>query len=128
MHTSLTSNIDGHLTDHPWVNNLCLSPCGFLGKNGSGCGCKYGFSACSKCRNWILKKKLPFYAVVNRNFIGHAPKCLMSLSEVELAFISPVKGYGYCFSWVGGAQKCLKGKSHIYVSYQTQGSPGCFPT
>jgi hypothetical protein len=46
---------------------------------------------------------------VNRNFVGHAPECLTSLLEVELAFISPVKGYGYCFSWVGGAQKRLGG-------------------
>jgi hypothetical protein len=103
------NNIDGHLTAHRWVNYICLSPRGFLGKNRSGRGSKYGFSACSKCQNWISKKKLPFYAIVNCNFVGHALECLTSLSEVELAFISPVKGYGYCFSWVGGAQKCLRG-------------------
>jgi hypothetical protein len=103
------NDIDGHLTSHPWVNDLCLSPRGFIGKNGSGRGSKYEFSACSKCQNWISRKKLPFYAIVNCNFVGHALECLTSLSEVELAFISPVKGYGYCFSWVGGSQKCLKG-------------------
>jgi hypothetical protein len=34
----------------------------------------------------------------------------MELTAVELALITPVKGYGYCFSYIGGAQMNLKGK------------------
>jgi hypothetical protein len=49
------------------------------------------------------------YASVNQNAVGNAPVCLIELTEVELAFITPVQGYGYCFSYVGGKQRKLKG-------------------
>ena len=33
----------------------------------------------------------------------------MDLTEVELALLSPVRGYGFCFTWIGGRQRSLKG-------------------
>ena len=41
--------------------------------------------------------------------MGHAPKELQDLMPFELALISPVRGYGYCFSYIGGANMNLKG-------------------
>ena len=100
-------DIDNRIEPKTWLQGLCLSPRGIIGRSTEKL--RFGFSCCGKCNGWLRKEKLPFYSIVNSNYVGHAPDCLTSLSEVELAFISPVKGYGYCFSWVGGSQKCLKG-------------------
>jgi hypothetical protein len=100
-------DIDNRIEPKTWLQGLCLSPRGIIGRFTEKS--RFGFSCCGKCKGWLQQKKLPFYSIVNSNYVGHAPDCLTSLSEVELAFISPVKGYGYCFSWVGGSQKCLKG-------------------
>jgi hypothetical protein len=73
-----------------WIKGLCLSPRGVIGRMKNG---KFGFSSCGKCKNWLAAKKLPFYAIVNGNYVGYAPDCLKQLTEVELAFVSPVKGW-----------------------------------
>jgi hypothetical protein len=66
------------------------------------------------------QRNFPFYANVIGNYVGYAPECLLSLNELELSFILPVKGYRYCLSWVGGAQKCLKG--HLTFMRVKEGS------
>lgn len=96
--------------DVSWLESLCLSPRGVIGKKvARGGAAKYGFSCCNSCKNSIYKKCTPFNAIINNNYVGNAPDCLKELTELELAFITPVKGYGYCFHWAGGAQKMLKG-------------------
>jgi hypothetical protein len=100
-------DVENRVVPNDWLNGLCLSPRGVIGTK-SPVNQKFGFSCCKKCKQWIKAKKLPFYSIVNGNYVGYAPECLSSLNELELAFISPVKGYGYCLSWVGGTQKCLK--------------------
>ena len=52
---------------------------------------------------------MPLYAIRNKNYVGGAPKCLTDLTEIELALLSPAHAHGYCFSYVGGKQKNLKG-------------------
>ena len=98
---------DQHLQSHPWVKELALSPRGVLGKKKRGK--ELGFSSCNDCKNCITKSQVPFYAIINHNYVGCPPSVLTDLTEVELAFITPVKGYGYVFKWAGGPQKKLQG-------------------
>ena len=112
----------GITEDLDFLNTMALSPRGILykkqcnpvkkdGKKKPGRGrVTNGFSACKRCKTSTGKRSggsLPRHAIVNRNYIGGAPACLLELTDVELAFISPVKHYGYCFTWQGGKQ--LKG-------------------
>lgn len=105
---SIKFNTDDDLS---FLNNMALSPRGILYKKATKRHGKpsKGFSCCKRCKTCAARKggSLPRHAIVNRNYIGAAPKCLLDLTETELAFISPVQNYGYCFTWQGGRQ--LKG-------------------
>ena len=97
------------LRDYPDLEGLALSPRAPFYKL-SGSRGSWGFSCCRRCRqNVVREKKTPRHAIVNSNCVGAAPPCLSDLNEAELAFLSPVKQYGYCFTFTGGKQKCLKG-------------------
>ena len=96
------------LSDSLWLKKLALSPRGSYGRKGTGRS-KWGVSCCCQCHSAVSGKKTPLYAIVNNNFFGNAPECLRELTPVELAMITPVTGHGWCFSWVGGTQKNLKG-------------------
>ena len=91
-----------------WLNRMGLSPRGIVkcAVNPKASGV---FSCCKACATSLRGKRTPHFAIVNRNHIGCAPPCLSELTEVELALITPVKGYGYCFTFKGGAQKKLEG-------------------
>ena len=54
-----------------------------------------GYSICHSC-NYHLSRDV-------------APECLTTLTEVELAFITPIHSYGYVFTFTGGKQLQLKG-------------------
>ncbi len=95
-------------TDFSFLKEMCLSPRGILRKVQRG-GSKYKFVVCKRCEGCVKKKTLPRHAILNKNYVGGAPPCLMELTEVELALLSPVRGYGFCFTWVGGRQRSLKG-------------------
>jgi hypothetical protein len=107
MGTYVFNDIDSRIPNPEWLEGLCLSPRGIIGRKKDHIRSPYGFSCCNRCKTSIKKNYTPFYAIVNKNFVGHPPECLKELTAVELAFISPVKGYGYCFTWKGGAQKVL---------------------
>ena len=102
-----TSNLD-------FLKGMCLSPRAQLESSGNGRR-GFGFKSCQRCYLNSLKsskgdkKFLPRHAILNRNYNGAAPKCLMDLTEVELAFLTPVKNYGYCFTWRGGKKDVMKG-------------------
>ena len=89
------------------VLELCLSPRGRLlyNKNNG----QWGYSCCMECKSSIEKKKLPTWAIINKNFIGCAPSCLSELSEVELAMVTPISKHGYTFTYTGGQMYSLKG-------------------
>ena len=53
-------------------------------------------------------------ASANNNMYGVPPKYLRDLSHVEAAFISPVRSYGYVFTYTGGKQRQLKGVLSYY--------------
>ena len=52
---------------------------------------------------------MPFYAIVNNNYVGCAPSVLTDLTAVELALIQPAMKHGYCFAHSGGRLTNLKG-------------------
>ena len=74
-------DIDNRIEPKTWLQGLCLSPRGIIGRSTEKS--RFGFSCCGKCNGWLRKEKLPFYSIVNSNYVGHAPDCLTSLSEVE---------------------------------------------
>jgi hypothetical protein len=57
---------------------------------------------------------MPKYAIANNYCFGTPPQCLLDLTEIELAMLTPVKTYGYCFTFTGGIQKQLKGSLSYY--------------
>jgi hypothetical protein len=79
-----------------------------------------GFSVCSSCKYVLQQSKMPKYAIANNYSFGTVPQCLVDLTEVERALLTPVKTYGYCFSYTGGVQKQLKGSLSYYkVSFES---------
>ena len=95
--------------DVTWLRGLALSPRGCFGRKKEDNRSPWGISSCSSCKTSILKGETPLFAIANQNHVGHAPPCLEELTAVELSLISPVKNYGYCFSYIGGANLNLKG-------------------
>ena len=57
---------------------------------------------------------MPKFCIANSYCFGTTPDCLLQLTDIELAMITPVKTYGYCFSYTGGVQKQLKGSLSYY--------------
>ena len=57
---------------------------------------------------------MPRYAIANNYCFGTPPTCLLELTDIELALLTPVKTYGYCFCYTGGVQKQLKGSLSYY--------------
>jgi len=95
-------------TDVDWVQDLLLSPRGcFIRANDARKN--DGFAVCSNCKSCLSRKKLSLFAIANNCCVGSPPACLVELTEIELACITPVKSHGHCFSHTGGAHKKLKG-------------------
>ena len=100
---------DGCNTNLGFLKGMALSPRGLLTRVANRGRDQYQFTTCKRCKGCVSKESIPRHAILNKNYVGAAPKCLTDLNEVELAFLSPVKGYGYCFTYVGGKQRNLKG-------------------
>ena len=71
-----------------------------------------GYVVCSCCRYSLHRCRMPKYAIANNMYFGSTPECLLCLTHCELAYLSPVKTRGYCFTFTGG--KCLKGSLSYY--------------
>ena len=97
-----------------WIQEILLSPrtC-YVRHDGDDCS-KEGFTVCSYCKTCLRKGIMPKYAIANNYCFGTPPQCLYDLTDVELAMLTPVKTYGYCFSYTGGVQKELKGSLSYY--------------
>jgi Helitron helicase-like domain at N-terminus len=79
-----------------------------------------GFSICKTCNKYINANQLPIFCIGNNYAFGKTPKDLSNLTQIELAMITPVHTYGYCFSYTGGKQKQLKGSLSYYrISTET---------
>ena len=75
---------------------------------------KDGFTVCKICKNSLTSGNIPKFCIANNFCFGATPDCLLELTDIELAMISPIKTYGYCFSYTGGIQKQLKGSLSYY--------------
>ena len=84
-----------------WLINLCLSPRGTPCRASSHGNAKWGFSSCKTCKAAIKEKRCPMYAIINKNYVGECPLCIETLRPLEIAVLSPVKNYGYCYVWSG---------------------------
>ena len=71
-----------------------------------------GFTCCVTCKQMLQCKRLPLNAIKNNYCLGSPPKCLLDLSDIELAYLSPVKHFGYCFTYTGG--KILEGSLSFF--------------
>jgi Helitron helicase-like domain at N-terminus len=94
-----------------FLMELALSPRAHLEPAGKGRR-KPGFKCCHRCDLDLFKgvtRFLPRHAILNKNYISGAPECLRVLNEVELAFLTPLKNYGYCFTWKGGKKDIMRG-------------------
>lgn len=90
----------------PWMKDMMLSPRGSYYK--AQARQSDGFAACQTCKQSLESSSLPLLAILNNMAFGTPPSCLLELNDAELAFLSPVKTYGYCFSYSGGKQRTLK--------------------
>ena len=73
-----------------------------------------GYTICRQCKYHLCRVEIPTMACANNNMYGVPPKYLRDLSHVEAAFISPVRSYGYVFTYTGGKQRQLKGVLSYY--------------
>ena len=73
-----------------------------------------GFVVCASCKYGVDRQQMPKYAIANNYCFGAAPPCLTCLNEAELAMLSPVKTWGYCFLYTGGEKKQLRGSLSYY--------------
>ena len=73
-----------------------------------------GYTICRQCKYHLCRVEIPTIACANNNMYGVPPKYLRDLSHVEAAFISPVRSYGYVFTYTGGKQRQLKGVLSFY--------------
>ena len=67
-----------------------------------------GYTICRQCKYHLCRVEIPTMACANNNMYRVPPKYLRDLSHVEAAFISPVRSYGYVFTYTGGEQRQLK--------------------
>jgi hypothetical protein len=70
----------------------------------------YLLSCCKRCQRTVHRdKKLPLYAIANKNFVGCPPACLATLTEIEISMLTMVKCHGICITYTGGTQQNLRG-------------------
>ncbi len=98
----------GNSCDDALLKGMALSPRAVYYVK-SGKGKVAGFSCCKRCKGCMSRKAIPRHSILNSNYVGAAPACLEELTEVELAFLTPLKHYGFCISWKGGKQTKLQG-------------------
>lgn len=94
------------------IQSMLLSPRGAYYKH--RLKAKTGFLICKSCMYGVKYSKMPKYAIANNFYFGCPPACLTGLNDVELALLTPMRTYGYCFSFTGGAKRELSGSLTYY--------------
>ena len=82
----------------PWMDDLLMSPysCFVIEKD--------SFQVCRRCYNSLKVGNMPTYAIANSFEFGEAPGELKCLTDIELAFLSPIRAHGHLFTYFGGTQ------------------------
>ena len=105
--------------DFSWMDDMLLSPRGCYMKARDARSSE-GFAICGSCKCGIDRTQMPKCAIANDYAFGSPPSCLLALTEVELAHLTPVKTCGCCFTHTGGRKKQLKGSlSHYKVKMES---------
>ena len=63
-----------------------------------------GYTICRQCKYHLCRVEIPTMVSANNNMYGVLLKYLRDLSHVKAAFISPVRSYGYVFTYTGRKQ------------------------
>jgi hypothetical protein len=81
-----------------FMKDILLSPSACYVKS------KKAFSICSQCSHAVSTTKIPAKAISNGFEIGPVPKELAVLTDIEIAFISPIRVHGNIFTYFGGVK------------------------
>jgi Helitron helicase-like domain at N-terminus len=73
-----------------------------------------GFDICKNCHQCLSRKQRPKFCIANNFCFGEPPTCLLELTDVERAVITPVKTHGFCFCYTGGQKVKLQGSLSYY--------------
>ena len=73
-----------------------------------------GFTSCITCKQALNSNKIPRFCIANNYCFGDTPDCLLQLTDIELALITNIKTFGFCFTFTGGKQRELKGSLSYY--------------
>lgn len=73
-----------------------------------------GFNICKTCYDCINKGRRPKFCIANNFCFGTPPNCLLDLTDIERAIITPIKTFGYCFCYTGGKKHKLVGSLAYY--------------
>lgn len=79
-----------------------------------------GFTCCRSCLYGLRRNQMPKYAIANGYFMGTAPPVLTDLTMIERALLTPVKTWGYCFTYTGGQRMGLQGSMTYFKTSQYQ--------
>lgn len=92
------------------LDGVALSPRGVIRKKSQHHRAKNQILACQRCSNSIRdSEKIPKYAIANHNYVGATPQCLLDLTDIEVAMLTPTKSYGFFYTFQGGTHQNLKG-------------------
>ena len=91
-------------SDNDATENMLLSPRASFVQDRMGRTDFTRVSSCSSCKRSVQQGRMPRYAIANNYCFGTPPQCLLELTDIELALLTPVKAYGYCFCYTGGVQ------------------------
>ena len=109
--TDLPDCIESH--EQNILQTMILSPCAsyvMLEDNRK----TDGYTICRQCKYHLCRVEIPTMVSANNNMYGLLQKYLRDFSHIEAAFISPVRSYGYVFTYMGGKQWQLKGVLRYY--------------
>jgi len=93
------------------IENCLLSPRSCYVTNSDG---EEGYNICHQCHQSVSFGHRPKFCMANNYCFGSPPPCLTSLTAIERAVITPVKTFGYCFSYTGGQHIELQGSLSYY--------------
>ena len=84
-------------TPEGWIKEMLLSPhASYITRQDQRRS--EGFTVCSSCKSSLQQSTMPKYAIANNYCVGSSPQCLVDLTDVKLAVLTPVRTHGYCFS------------------------------
>jgi hypothetical protein len=79
---------------------------------------KKEFVCCRSCKTAVTSGAIGSHSISNY-LVGDAPMCLLDLTDIELAFISPVRTHGHLFMYRAGKSRKIRG-FHSFMKLDVQ--------